>query len=417
EVVHNWWGNCVYPDHETGNWCEGLTTYYADYRYEAEKGDSAASVYRRDILIDYATYVSDTTDIPLTSFRSREDDVSGTVGYGKCTMVFHMLKNQVGEDRYYRAMRNFFRLNRFQVAGWKDIECAMEEAYGGPLDVFFRQWVERTGAPRLSIREVTLNEEPDEEGRYALAVELGNEGGFVLPKVPVEIVGPTATRRISVPVTGDTVVFDWRLDERPLRLAVDPDYDIFRRMSPIEIPVTISGALAGESAVVVLPSGADPEVAAAYEELAGRLAGAEGTVVVPDTAVTDLELKSRPVFVLGGGGENDVWDRLDPPEGVVLSGGDISVAGRSYPDPGHAVFVAFANTLDPDQTACAIVGNSADAIRAAGYKVIYYGKYGYVTFLDGKKQAAGEFPPPPGPLVYTFDGSEPVNESGREAGE
>src|SRR4029453_1931557 len=25
EIVHCWWGNLVFPDYATGNWCEGLT--------------------------------------------------------------------------------------------------------------------------------------------------------------------------------------------------------------------------------------------------------------------------------------------------------------------------------------------------------------------------------------------------------
>ena len=33
EVLHNWWGNGVYPDYASGNWSEGLTTFMADYAY------------------------------------------------------------------------------------------------------------------------------------------------------------------------------------------------------------------------------------------------------------------------------------------------------------------------------------------------------------------------------------------------
>jgi hypothetical protein len=167
EVVHNWWGNCVYPDYDAGNWCEGLATYYADYRYESEKGDSAAVAYRRDITIDYATHVTDATDMPLVDFQSRGDDeVAGVVGYGKCLMVFHMLNNEVGDDKFYRAMRTFYRQYRFEVAVWEDIESAFEEAHGSPLDRFFRQWVYRAGAPRLSLDEVSLEEPEDDDGRY-----------------------------------------------------------------------------------------------------------------------------------------------------------------------------------------------------------------------------------------------------------
>jgi hypothetical protein len=402
-VVHNWWGNCVYPDIDTGNWCEGLATYYADYRYEKEKSDSAAAVYRRDILIDYVTHVTDSTDIALTDFRSREDEATGVIGYGKCTMVFHMLRNRVGEDKYYRAMRSFFRQNLFEVASWEDIEWALEEVNGVPLDGFFDQWVREPGAPRLSIGSVELEQDPDGGDRYTVRVKLKSEGGYVLPRVPVEITGPTVTRRITVELTDESAEFDWRLDERPLRLAVDPDYDLFRELSPAEIPVTISAVLAGTRSLVVVPAGASQDESQAYGELAERLAGDEGTVLAYDTTITAADLASREVFVLGGPTQNAAWKWLDPPAGATIGAGELVVAGRRYDDPGHAAFVAFTSSVDSAHTVCAIVGNSAAAVRAAGYKVIYYGKYSWVTFLDGTKQATGEFAPPPGPLVYTFE--------------
>jgi hypothetical protein len=133
--------------------------------------------------------------------------------------------------------------------------------------------------------------------------------------------------------------------------------------------------------------------------------------VAYDTALTASDLASRSVFVLGGAPENGAWRWLVPPEGAIVADGDVVVGGQTYAQPGHAAFVAFPNTVDSAHTACAIVGNSAEAVRAAGYKVIYYGKYSYVTFLDGKKQTAGEFPPPPGPLVYTFGDPDGVTEA------
>jgi aminopeptidase N len=243
---------------------------------------------------------------------------------------------------------------------------------------------------------------PGEEPGYVLRVEIGNEGGFVLPRVPLEITGSEVTQRIDVAVTGETVAFDWRLDERPLSFSVDPDFDIFRKLDPAEIPVTISSALAGD-AVVVMPSLASPEKAAAYLELATRLAGDEGTSVALDSDLTPDSLVGRSVFILGGKSENVAWGWLDAPAGIVFEEARIEVDGSVYEEPGQAAFAAFDNALDPGRTVCAIGGNSADAVEKAGYKVIYYGKYSYVTFLDGTKQVAGVIPPPPGPLDFVFE--------------
>ena len=48
EVLHNWWGNGVYPDYAHGNWSEGLTTFMADYTYKERESDDAARDMRRD---------------------------------------------------------------------------------------------------------------------------------------------------------------------------------------------------------------------------------------------------------------------------------------------------------------------------------------------------------------------------------
>jgi hypothetical protein len=69
EVLHNWWGNGVYVDYETGNWSEGLTAYLADHLLKERRGQGAD--YRRDSLRAYADYVRDGNDFPqrLQGFR------------------------------------------------------------------------------------------------------------------------------------------------------------------------------------------------------------------------------------------------------------------------------------------------------------------------------------------------------------
>ena len=92
EILHNWWGNSVFVDYETGNWCEGLTAYLADHLIQEQRGKGAD--YRRDTLQKYRDYVRDGRDFPLTEFRSRHSAATEAVGYGKTLMVFHMLRRQ-----------------------------------------------------------------------------------------------------------------------------------------------------------------------------------------------------------------------------------------------------------------------------------------------------------------------------------
>jgi len=300
-------------------------------------------------------------------------------------------------------MRDFYRDNRFRKASWEDIESVFEDALQEPLDGYFDQWVRRTGAPQLTLESVSL-ETLARGGPYKLTVAISNQGGFDLTAVPLSIVGKTVTRDLRVPLRDGRNEFDWRLDERPLRIEVDPRSDIFRRFAPAEIPVTISRVLADKSAIVALPSSADAEKNEAYRAIAERLAASGQATVRADTLLGEWDLAANGVFILGDASENVVYALLEPPEDIRVEGGYFSVGGVGYDKPGNAAFITFPNMLDSTRTVCAIVGNSAKALEKAGYKIVFYGGFGYVTFLDGTKQATGTFPLPPGPLVRRFNG-------------
>ena len=115
EIAHNWWGNGVLVDFSSGNWSEGLASYTADYLNTERISPQAALDYRRQTLRSFAALVSDETDMPLADFRSRSDPVTKAVGYDKASMVFHMLRNEVGDAAFWEALRDLYRQYRFKV--------------------------------------------------------------------------------------------------------------------------------------------------------------------------------------------------------------------------------------------------------------------------------------------------------------
>jgi hypothetical protein len=149
EVLHNWWGNGVYPDWQSGNWSEGLTTFLADYAYKEDEGEDAARAMRIGWLRDYAA-VPPGEDFPLTKFTSRHHGIASIIGYNKAAMVFLMLRDRIGCDAFERGLRLLWERKQFQTASWADLEVAFSEATGQSQAEFFRQWVQRPGAPTQS---------------------------------------------------------------------------------------------------------------------------------------------------------------------------------------------------------------------------------------------------------------------------
>jgi hypothetical protein len=89
----------VYVDYERGNWCEGLTTFMADYFYKEQESAQAARAMRLDWLRDFAAVVPG-QDFPLREFTARSHGTSQVVGYHKAAYVFLMLRDLLGADSF-----------------------------------------------------------------------------------------------------------------------------------------------------------------------------------------------------------------------------------------------------------------------------------------------------------------------------
>jgi len=149
EVLHSWFGNSVYVDYSSGNWCEGLTTYLADYYYEEIEGRGIE--YRHRILCDYKSYVNNGMGFPLISFQTASNRLSKAIGYGKCAMFFHQLRRLTGDDAFFRAVSEFSKRYRFRKARWEDLKHTFARVSRLDMESIFAQWLERNDIPVLSV--------------------------------------------------------------------------------------------------------------------------------------------------------------------------------------------------------------------------------------------------------------------------
>ena len=103
----------------------------------------------------YADFVTASRDFPLAQFTSRHSEQSEAVGYGKAMMMFHMLRRQLCDDTFMRALREFYRDYRFKVAGFADLERAFSQASGKdlqPLPFFTMGATDRRAELSLDLR-------------------------------------------------------------------------------------------------------------------------------------------------------------------------------------------------------------------------------------------------------------------------
>ena len=381
EILHNWWGNSVYVDYDSGNWSEGLTSYLADHMIKEQRG--GGSEYRRNALQKYTDYVSQQGDFPLTAFRSRHSARTEAVGYGKTLMLFHMLRQQLGDTAFKQGLQTFYQQYRFRVAGFSDVQDSFAAVAGEPLDEFFQQWVQRTGAPQLRISKARTEPE-GHDYRLTAVIEQTQPGPAYSLRLPlaVHMDGIDQAYQTQITIRDRQQTLSLKLPARPVQLEVDPEFDVFRRLHRNEIPPAVSQSMGAERVLVVLAEQEPSELKQAYHALAERWQEEKpGQVdIVPDTGLQTLP-GDRAVWLFG-------WhNRLRPQLNAALEAYDfvasddgVHIAGTPLSAQTHSLVVLGRQPQAPDQALGWLAADSAAALPGLGRKLPHYGRYSYLGF-------------------------------------
>lgn len=378
EILHNWWGNSVYVDYEKGNWSEGLTAYLADHLLQEQKGGGAE--YRRATLQKYADFVSTRRDFPLAQFTSRYSASSEAIGYGKAMMLFHMLRRQMEEDRYVLALQKLFSIYKFQQVGYSDIEGLFSQAAGKKFKPFFEQWLHRTGAPRL--RLVSAIQEDDGDG-YELIVNLEqvqSEPAFLL-EVPIVVTmeGVNEAYATTISMTEKNAVAHIPLKAKPLRVDIDPEFDLFRRLDGEEMPPAFSQVMGAEKLLMVLPSQAPIALREQYLNLAQAWQQQPwGEMQIKwDDELEQLPLDSAAwVFGWENKFSGAVQSSLDP-KSFKLTESEVILDGRILSRDDDAL--ALSTQIDNTPVAW-LAAPEARMLPVLAEKMPHYSKYSYAAF-------------------------------------
>ncbi len=389
EILHNWWGNSVFVDESQGNWCEGLTTYMADYYYKELKDSASAEEYRNDICRKYTNYVKKKNDFPLKNFIGRRDQATRTIGYGKTAMVFHMLRRMVGDEVFYTSLRKFYKEKIWQRAGWKDIQYIFEDTSKMDLSWFFEQWINREGAPFLVLGKTEV--EKDKDGWVTRAEVIQKDKGYRF-SLPVQLELDEGTCNTVAEFKEPSQVISIQTKSEPRAVVIDPRYEVFRRLHLEEIPPTIDFVLGDEEKVIVYPTGGERASQEAYKNLAASLSSKKNDVK-SDAEVTEAEIAQKSLFILGGLTENKLAKILTGQLPLDFSLAEVSflVNKVRYQEKGNAILVSARNAKNRSKGIVLFAGLSADAIKSTGFKIPHYGKYSYLAFADGKSIDKGVY--------------------------
>lgn len=218
ELAHQWFGDSVSLSGWSEVWLkEGLATYLM-YMWLDHQGYVDLSTLLGDSEINMTTagyMINQPLNHPLGS------DMYGGNTYDKGAWVFHMLRQEIGEQNFFNLLHKYYRRFAGGNASTADLQKVAEEISGLDLNAFFQEWVYGSGNPAL---DVTWS-----ENASSVMVQVCQSSSGQVFSVPLEIQlnssdGKSEQQVIQVDQPQEQITYS--VPYSVTELVVDPDQKV-----------------------------------------------------------------------------------------------------------------------------------------------------------------------------------------------
>jgi aminopeptidase N len=232
EIAHQWFGDDVTESTWADLWLsEGFATYFTGLFIEKYEGEQAFRAYMSDaagLAFDFEKHVR----LPLhdTLTLNLQQLLNNNV-YQKGAWVLHMLRRRLGDDAFFRGVRDYYDSHRGATANSEDLRDSLEKSSGRDLKDFFGRWVYGTGHPVYSLSS-SWEEKAPGHGELTLKLNQVQTGEPFLDPVDVEIVTLSGKSRVTMRPAGKAATAVVSLDDKPLTVRLDPDGALLGETAP-----------------------------------------------------------------------------------------------------------------------------------------------------------------------------------------
>ncbi|MDQ1637869.1 MAG: aminopeptidase [Pyrinomonadaceae bacterium] len=220
EIAHQWFGDSVTESTWSDLWLsEGFATYFAGLMVQRYEGEARFNDYMQRAADTYFSFEK-TTRIPIHDTETEDlFRLLNANNYQKGAWVLHMLRKELGDEKFFRGIRDYYDAHRGSLASTEDLCAALEKASGKNLKEFFARWVYGSGHPRY---ELTWNWAAKSK-RLRLVLDQTQPEAAFPNAVTVRIVNGNNNRVLVIEPKSKHAVEEIKLDFAPTSLVVDPE--------------------------------------------------------------------------------------------------------------------------------------------------------------------------------------------------
>ncbi|HWD00740.1 MAG TPA: M1 family aminopeptidase [Candidatus Sulfopaludibacter sp.] len=225
EMAHQWFGDLVTCADWRHTWLnEGFATYF-----EALWGEHA---YGRDVFdwkeLQAARSMTMGSAGPGSVVPKTDSETNGAYGliYNKGGWTLHMLRGQLGDARFWKAIQFYVKKFSYQTATTSDFVESISESTGQDVEWLFDQYVYKPGYPEFDVAW----DYNSQNHQLHLTVKQNKASLFHVP-VEIEALTGKGSQSFRLSVNGESQEFYFGLNDRPETVLFDPRDIILKRVT------------------------------------------------------------------------------------------------------------------------------------------------------------------------------------------
>lgn len=151
ETAHQWFGNSVSEQDWKDIWLsEGFATYLTQLYVEHRFGRSRMNtnmLNQKAKISEYIRMHPMSTVVP--KHIEQLEDLLNANSYEKGGWILHMLRHQLGDEAFWKVLKEFYKKHKIGNASSKDFTRCVAEVSGKDFSDFFDQWLHKPGIPSI----------------------------------------------------------------------------------------------------------------------------------------------------------------------------------------------------------------------------------------------------------------------------
>jgi aminopeptidase N len=219
EIAHQWFGDAASEKNFGHVWLsEGFATYMTNLYLENKYG---VDTLKKRMIDDRKTVFNfekrRNTPVVDSAVKSNYMQLLNANSYQKGGWVLHMLRRKIGDEAFWKGIKNYYAKYSGGNAYTSGLQAIMEKASGQDLKLFFQQWIYTPGHPNVNINWkynagkgfVELSVDQTQEILYQFPLELSIDGELH-----------------TINITGKSMAAEYKVKAKPAIIKADPNVNL-----------------------------------------------------------------------------------------------------------------------------------------------------------------------------------------------